>query len=166
MPITGLTCHTCLIKEKKMTNISLRSLDVPNLSRYGVGFERMFNHIDEILRINAQHNTNYPPFNMIKTDDDRYTIEIAVAGFKPGEVSITVKNHELIVEGKRFPADEDQREFVHRGISGRDFIRVFWLNEHVIVKNAKQENGILAIDLEREVPEEKKPRAIPISYLG
>lgn len=147
-----------------MTNLQLRSIDIPQLHRFGVGFDSMFDRVEEILRINSQHNTNYPPYNILKYSDDSYSIEIAVAGFKQGEVSIEVKNNQLTIEGKQTTLLNDTREFVHRGISGRDFVRVFTLAEHVEVVGAKQENGILIINLERQIPEEKKPKAIPISY--
>lgn len=149
-----------------MTNLQLRSIDIPQITRYGVGFDRMFDRLDEILRINAQHNTNYPPYNMIKYSDDRYAIEVAVAGFKQGEVTIEVRDNQLTIEGKQAELVEDTREFVHRGISGRDFTRVFTLAEHVEVVGAKQENGILIIDLERQIPEDKKPKQIAISYVN
>lgn len=150
-----------------MTNLQLRSVDgLSNLHRYGVGFDRMFDSIDEILRINQQSNTNYPPYNMIKIDEDHYSIEIAVAGFKKGEVSIVVEDNQLKIEGKQTVNSEVERHYVHRGISGRDFTRLFTLADHVEVTGASQDNGILTIMLERIVPEEKKPKQIAISYLG
>ena len=149
-----------------MTNLQLRSIDIPQLHRFGVGFDRMFDRIDEILRVNQHQNGNYPPYNMIKYTDDKYSIEVAVAGFKNGEVTIEVKDNQLTIEGKQATAIEDDREYVHRGISGRDFVRVFTLAEHVEVVGARQENGILSIDLERRVPEEKKPKNIAITYVA
>lgn len=148
-----------------MTNLQLRSIDIPQLTRFGVGFDRMFDRIDEILRTNSQHQTNYPPYNMIKFSDDRYTIELAVAGFKEGEVSIEVRDNQLIIEGKQADIVDDSREFIHRGISGRDFVRVFTLADYVEVINAHQEDGILTVELERQIPEEKKPKQIAISYV-
>jgi molecular chaperone IbpA len=148
-----------------MTNLHLRSIDyLPNLNRFGVGFERMFDKIDETMRINQQGNSNYPPYNTIRLDDDHYTIEIAVAGFKQGEVSIQVEENRLTIDGKNQVDSTDTREFIHRGISGRDFSRIFTLADHVEVTGAKQENGILVISLERIIPVEKKPKQIAISY--
>lgn len=148
-----------------MTNqLSLRSLDIPQIARYGVGFDHMFDRLDEIFRINAQHQTNYPPYNIIKFSDERYAIEIAVAGFTQGEIAIEVKENQLTVEGKQTTTSVDEREYVHRGISGRDFVRVFTLAEHVEVIGAHQENGVLIVNLERRVPQEKKPKKISISY--
>ena len=149
-----------------MTNLQLRSIDIPQLHRFGVGFDRMFDRIDEILRVNQHQNGNYPPYNMIKYTDDKYSIEVAVAGFKNGEVTIEVRDNQLTIEGKQATAIEDDREYVHRGISGRDFVRVFTLAEHVEVVGARLENGILSIDLERQVPEEKKPKNIAITYVA
>lgn len=146
--------------------LSLRSIDIPQLYRHGVGFDRMFDRIDEILRINSQHNGNYPPYNMIKHTEDKYSIEIAVAGFKQGEVTIEVTDNQLTIEGKQSSLIQDEREFIHRGISGRDFARIFTLAEHVEVVGARQENGILTIELERQIPEDKKPRPIAINYVA
>lgn len=150
-----------------MTNqLTLRSIDIPSLHRFGVGFDEMFNRMDEMLRVNAQHNGNYPPYNMIKHTEDKYSIEIAVAGFRDGEIKIEVANQQLKVEGRQAEVVEDEaREYIHRGISGRDFIRVFTLAEHVEVVGARQENGILTVLLERMVPEEKKPKNIAINYI-
>jgi molecular chaperone IbpA len=149
-----------------MTNLQLRSIDIPQLHRYGVGFDSMFDRIEEILRINSQHQTNYPPYNMIKYDDNKYAVEIAIAGFKQNEVYIEVKENQLSIEGKQAEVVDDTREYVHRGISGRDFVRMFTLADHVEVVGARQENGILTIDLERKIPDEKKAKVIPITYVS
>lgn len=149
-----------------MTNLQVRTIDLPQLIRYGVGFDRMFDRIDETLRLN-QSSVNYPPYNMIRVTDDKYLIEVAVAGFKQGEVTLEVRDNQLTIEGKQTEVVEDggeAREYIHRGISGRDFVRVFTLADHVEVVGARQENGILTITLEREIPEEKKPKQIAISY--
>lgn len=149
-----------------MTNqLTLRSFDIPQLHRFGVGFDRMFDRVDEILRSQAQHQTNYPPYNIIKHTDDKYTIELAVAGFGDGDINIQVEENVLKIEGKHQDEQtDDAREFVYRGIGGRDFVRTFTLAEHVEVVGASQENGILTVNLERIVPEEKRPKSIAISY--
>ena len=153
--------------ENKMTNqLNLRSIDIPQLHRYGVGFDRMFDRIDEILRVNSSQANGYPPYNMVKYNEDSYAIEVAVAGFKQGEITIEVKENQLTIEGKKSTINDDTREFVHRGISGRDFSRVFTLAEHVEVVGAQQENGILTVLLERQVPDEKKPKQIAINYVA
>lgn len=148
------------------SNLSLRSLDIPQVYRFGVGFDRVFDRLDEILRSNTQSNTNYPPYNMVRYNENKYSIEIAVAGFRQGEVNIEVSDNQLTVEGKQADIVEDDREYIHRGISGRNFVRVFTLADYVEVVGARQENGILTIDLERIVPEGKKPKSVAINYTG
>jgi molecular chaperone IbpA len=143
-----------------MTNLQLRSIDIPQLHRVGVGFDRVFDHFDEMLRANQ---TNYPPFNIVKTDENNWLIEIAVAGFKQGDINITVKDQQLTIEGKQ--VTEENRDYVHRGLSSRDFIRSWTLAEYVEVRDAVQENGILSLHLERVIPEDKKPRSIAITYI-
>lgn len=150
-----------------MTSHSIRSIDIPQIARFGVGFDTMFNRLEEIMRTNAQQSqTNYPPYNVIRYSEDKYTIEIAVAGFKEGDISIEVTNNQLTVIGKQVEVVDTDRviEYVHRGISSRSFERVWTLAEHVEVIGARQEDGILSIDLERKVPEEKKPKSIAITY--
>lgn len=143
-----------------MTNLQLRSIDIPQLHRVGVGFDRVFNHFEEILRTNQ---TNYPPFNIIKTDENNWLIEIAVAGFKQGDINIVVKEQQLTIEGKQ--TTDETRDYIHRGLSSRDFVRSWTLADHVEVRDAIQEDGILTIHLERVIPEEKKPKSIAITYI-
>lgn len=150
-----------------MTNqLSLRSIDIPQLYRFGVGFDRTLDRIEEILRVSSNQTSGYPPYNIVKHSEDTYSIEIAVAGFKQGDVTIEVKDNVLTVHGKQsISLDETSTtEYVHHGISGREFVRSFPLGEHVEVTAAFQENGILTIRLERQLPEEKKPKSIPIDY--
>ena len=153
-----------------MTNqLSIRSIDIPHLlpqlSRFGVGFDSMFDRLEELHRQAAGTNTGYPPYNMVKVTENQYEIELAVAGFKEGEVSITVQDNQLVIEGKRV-VDEgsDPKEYVHRGIGARDFVRTFTLAEYVEVIGASQENGILSVYLARIVPDEAKPKTIEIAY--
>lgn len=149
-----------------MTNqLNLRSIDIPQLARFGVGFDRMFDHLDEILRTNTQLNANYPPYNMIRHSEDRYSIEIAVAGFKQGEISLELNQDQISITGKQAEIIDPDKEYIHRGISGRDFVRTFTLAEHVEVIGAHQENGILTVDLERRIPEAKKPKTIDIKFI-
>ena len=150
-----------------MTNahLSLRSLDIPSIHKFAVGFDNVF---DELLRINAQQvGTNYPPYNVVKHDDDHFAIELAVAGFNIGDISITVEKNLLTIKGEQTQTlDELEKEveYLHRGISARSFSRTFTLAEHVEVTGAASENGILKINLERKVPDEQKPKTIAISY--
>lgn len=141
--------------------LHLRSVDIPLFSKFGIGFDGVF---DEIMRISAQQGQqNYPPYNIIKLDEHRYTIEIAVAGFGEGDINIEVRDNQLVVHGDKVETEQPY-EYLHRGISARSFFRNFALGDHVKVSGASQENGILSIDLEREVPEESRAKAIAITY--
>ena len=145
--------------------LNLRSFDIPSIHKFAVGFDGIF---DELMRVNAQQaNTNYPPYNIVKHDDDHFAIELAVAGFREGDISITLEKNILTIKGEQFlNIDEmtEEVEYLHRGISARNFNRTFTLAEHVEVIGAKAENGILRIELERQVPEEQKPKTIAIAY--
>ena len=142
--------------------LTLRSLDIPTIHRFGIGFDTM---IDELMRMNAtQTNTNYPPYNIVKETEDRFAIEVAVAGFSEGEVSIELENRVLTIAGNKIHDLDNPKEYLHRGISSRNFVREFTLAEHVEVKSAINENGVLTIELERIVPEEHKPKKIAINY--
>jgi molecular chaperone IbpA len=148
-----------------MTNsktLTLRSFDVPQLHKFGIGFDHLF---DDLMRVsNLQSNSNYPPHNVIKTGDDTVTIEVAVAGFAEGEIDIALEKRMLTITGARKREEDDTYEYLHRGISSRDFKHTFTLAEHVEVGNAVIQNGILAVKLERLVPEEAKPKTIAITY--
>ena len=146
--------------------LTLRSLDIPSIHKFGIGFDNIF---DELMRINAQQaNTNYPPYNIVKHDEDHFAIEVAVAGFQEGDIDITVEKNILTIKGiqqvKVYHENELEPEYLHRGISARNFTRTFTLADHVEVVSAKAENGILKIELERQVPEEQKPKTIAITY--
>jgi molecular chaperone IbpA len=141
--------------------LSLRSLDIPSIHRFGIGFDNMF---DELARMNSQQSLNYPPYNIVKQTEDTFYIEVATAGFREGEVEINLDNRLLSIKGRIVRTDEVFNEYLHRGISSRDFDREFTLAEHVEVVNASQRDGILTVYLERRVPEEKKPKAIAINY--
>jgi len=143
--------------------LTLRSLDIPSIHKFAVGFDTLF---DELQRVTTQRD-NYPPYNVVKHDDDHFTVEIAVAGFKEGDINITVEKNILTIKGEQVQTLdelENQVEYVHRGISSRNFVRTFPLADHVEVIGAKAENGILRIELERQVPEEQKPKTIAITY--
>jgi len=147
-----------------MTNktLTLRSFDIPQLHKFGIGFDNLF---DDLMRVGSlQSNSNYPPHNVIKTGDDTVTIEVAVAGFAEGEIDISLDKRQLVIKGERKREDDSSYEYLHRGISRRDFTHTFSLAEHVEVKNASIQDGILSVYLERYVPEEAKPKAIAITY--
>ena len=127
------------------------------LRPFGVGFDEMFKRLDAI------HNHpqgNYPPYNIIKLDEDRFAIEIAAAGFDKKDFKIDLKDKSLRVKAEKDTKDE--RELIHQGIAGRSFERVFALAEYVEVKGAEYKNGILSISLDRVIPEKDKPIEIKV----
>ena len=147
-----------------MTNtLTLRSFDVPSIHKFGIGFDSMF---DELIRVSSQQSQqNYPPYNVVKHTEDKFIIELAVAGFREGDITVTVEKNILTIEGDRFENEtETGVEYLHRGISSRSFTRTFTLADHVEVVNASSQDGILSITLERKVPEELQPKKIAIAY--
>ena len=145
--------------------LTLRTLDIPSIHKFGIGFDSI---LDELMRVNAQQtNTNYPPYNIVKHSEDAFAIELAVAGFREGDINITLEKNVLTIKGEqKLSLDELEKEveYVHRGISARNFDRTFTLADYVEVLGAKAENGILTIELERQVPEEQKPKTVAITY--
>ena len=123
---------------------------------FSIGFDKLFSDMERISNI----NDNFPPYNVIKSSEDSYIIELAVAGFDKKELSIEFKDSVLKVEGNK---ETREINFAHKGISERNFARSWTLGEHVKVKDAKVSNGLLVISLEREIPEEEKPKVIKIS---
>jgi molecular chaperone IbpA len=138
----------------------MRSFDFSPLFRSTVGFDRMFDMLDQV----ADTSQGYPPYNIERTSDNNYRITVAVAGFGDKDLNVEVRDGLLSVTGKR--EDGEKQSYLHHGIAGRAFERRFQLAEHVEVRGAKLENGLLHVDLERLVPEEKKPRRIPINASG
>lgn len=136
----------------------MRDVDLTPVWRSTVGFDRLFDLIDGSLRLAGEDN--YPPYNMARTGEDSYRIWLALAGFKPEEVTVTAERNMLTVEGRK--AENGDREYLYQGISGRPFRRQFNLADYVEVKSASFENGLLQIDLVRELPEAMKPRRIEI----
>jgi molecular chaperone IbpA len=127
----------------------------------GIGIDQMFDQLNRGL----QKSITYPPHNIIKTSQDKYVLELALAGFNKDGIDITVEGDTLTVKSKKLPQpDEGEREleYLHRGISQRAFTREFQLGEHMNVREAAFTNGILSISLERKLPDELKPRAIAI----
>lgn len=146
--------------------LTLRTLDLPSIHKFGIGFDSI---LDELMRVNAQQtNTNYPPYNIVKHSEDAFAIELAVAGFREGDINITLEKNVLTIKGEQaHEIDQDINEvveYVHRGISARSFTRTFTLADYVEVVGASAENGILNIQLERQVPEEQKPKTVAITY--
>jgi molecular chaperone IbpA len=148
-----------------MTNtktLHLRSFDIPAFNKFGIGFENLFDDLQRVTQI--QSSTNYPPHNVIKTGDNTVTIEVAVAGFAEGEINISLDQRLLTITGNKQRDDDAAHEYLHRGISSRDFKQTFPLAEHVEVKGATIRDGILTVLLEREIPESAKPKSIAITY--
>jgi len=139
----------------------MRRFDMTPLTRASVGFDQIADMLDRALASDAGSNS-YPPYNIEKVEDDGWRISIAVAGFGENDLSIEVKDRALLVTGRK--ADEDgERTYLHRGIATRAFERKFQLADHVRVTGASHVNGMLNIELVREVPEALKPRKIEIT---
>ena len=150
---------TLLSLKKRMTQ--MRAFDLTPLYRATVGFDQIADLMDRAIANDVGQNT-YPPYNIEKTSDDAWRISIAVAGFSEDDLSIEVKDRGLHVTGRK-ASDEEERTYLHRGIATRAFERRFHLADHVRVTGASHENGMLHIDLTREVPEALKPRRIVIA---
>jgi molecular chaperone IbpA len=138
-----------------MENVAMRTFDFTPLYRSTVGFDRLFDMLDSSVR------PEWPPYDIEKIGDDQYRITMAVAGFSQAEIDITQEGANLLVVGQREQPKDDQL-LLHRGIAGRSFKQMFNLADHVRVAGAQLENGMLAINLVREVPEQLKPRRIEI----
>ena len=134
--------------------------DFAPLWRSTIGFDRLFDLVDAAQQ-QAGTEDSYPPFNVERVGEDRYQISLAVAGFSPDEIEITAEQSILTVEGRK--AEKQQREFLYQGISSRPFKRQFNLADYVQVKGAAFDNGLLRIELVRELPEAMKPRRISIA---
>ncbi|MGJ4942800.1 Hsp20 family protein [Bradyrhizobium sp. HKCCYLS1011] len=135
----------------------MRTYDFTPLWRSTIGFDRLFDLLDETQRAVEDH---YPPYNIERLGEDRYQISLALAGFSPDELAITAEANVLTVEGRK--TDKDAREYLYQGISARPFKRQFNLADYVQVTNASFDNGLLRIELVREIPEAMKPRRIAI----
>jgi len=139
----------------------MRTYDFAPLWRSSVGFDRLFDLINDTQRLDAQDN--YPPYDIVRTGDDTYRISLALAGFSPDEISITAQQNKLTVQGSKAEhQSRPEHEYLYQGISARPFERQFNLEDHVEVDRASFENGLLQIDLARKIPEAMKPRRIDI----
>ena len=135
-------------------------LDLTPLFRSTVGFDRLPRLMDAAMRVD-ESALSYPPYNIEQLGEDRYRITMAVAGFRDSDLAITVEDDLLIISG-RIAREDEQKTFLHRGIAGRAFDRRFTLADHIRVAGATLANGLLNVDLVREVPEEMKPRTVKI----
>ena len=141
----------------------MRTFDFSPLYRSTVGFDRLFDMLDQTARMEAA--PSWPPYNVEKIGDDRYRITMAVAGFGADDIEITQKENTLLVTGQKHP-EQENAQLLHRGIATRNFKQTFNLADHVKVTGANMENGLLTVDLVREVPEDMKPRRIEIATSG
>jgi molecular chaperone IbpA len=145
-----------------MKQVYLNSLDIPQIQRFAVGFDRMF---DELARTAGTLNgTNYPPYNIIRVGESDYEIEVAVAGFSEDELDVEMQNGELFVRGESKAEDTRVGNYIHQGIAARNFTRTFALADNVEVKGAIVKNGILTIKLEVFIPEHEKAKKIAITF--
>ena len=138
----------------------MRTIDFSPLYRTAIGYDHVLNLLENATRGDAK-NTGYPPYNIEVTEEDKYQITLAVAGFAEGDIEVTSEHNKLTISGKQ-QADESNRKFLHQGIASRDFERTFELAEHVRVVDADLKNGLLQINLVKEIPEAMKPRRIQI----
>ncbi len=141
----------------------MRTFDLAPLYRNTVGFDRVAALLDRAMSAETGTQT-YPPYNIEKTGDDTYRITIAAAGFSESDLTVESREGQLVITGKKAPrSEEDAARILHRGIAERGFERRFHLADHVTISAAKLENGLLHVDLVREVPEALKPRTIQIA---
>ena len=140
----------------------MTTLDIPSIHRHFVGFDQMFNEMDRMFENSANKGAGYPPYNIAQINENEFMISLAVAGFGMDNLSIEKDGNVLQIEGKA-PIGDEKVNYLHKGIGGRNFRREFTLAEHVDVKNASLELGMLNIHLKREVPEELQPKKIKIN---
>jgi len=134
--------------------------DTSALNRALVGFDTLFNDFEH--RFSNQINNNYPPYNVVKYNDDTYEIQIAVSGFEKDEVAVEIDQNQLIIKGEKADPVDENIEFLHRGLAARDFTRAFTLAEHMEVGEGTIKNGVLKIEIKRIIPEALKPRQLKI----
>ena len=148
---------------RHLTTVNLSDF-ITSLTPFTVGMDRMFRDLEQFSNSFAGSSTAYPPYNIEQIDEGKWVISMAIAGFGEEDIKVSQKERNLTVKGKiESKTDEDKDHFVHHGIANRSFDRTFRLGPHVLVRNATLKNGMLAIDLEQELPEEEKPKEIPIT---
>ena len=163
----GLLKIILLNKEMKMTNLSnfknaLQAFDINHMTPYAVGFDRTFDRLFDYVTHQAE-STGYPPYNIQKTEDFKFVIEMALAGFDKKDIEIEVADGVLIIKSvKEKDKDTTDENTLYKGISQRNFTRKFTLADDIVVNGAELKNGMLTIDLERIVPEAKKPKMITV----
>ncbi len=148
-----------------MTRIHTGNLNdfITSLTPFTVGMDRMFRDLEQFSNSYSGTSTGYPPYNIEQIEDGKWIISMAIAGFGEDDIEVSQKERNLTVKGKIESKDGDTDSFVHRGIANRSFDRTFRLGPHVLVKDAVLKNGMLTIDMEQEIPEDEKPKVIPIT---
>jgi molecular chaperone IbpA len=142
----------------------MRQFDLAPLYRNTVGFDRLFSMLDQFVSVDAA--PTYPPYNIERTGENNYRISVAVAGFTEADLAIEVKENTLSIRGERKNGEQRKSDVLYQGIAARTFERRFQLADGVQVTGAALENGLLHVDLVRQVPEAKKPKLIPIATSG
>lgn len=144
----------------------LTTLDLTPLFRQTIGMNRLFDRITSQIDNAASQNTGYPPYNLLKLSENRYEVQVAVAGFREGEITVEVRDGHLVVSGEQVVVEDEaqQVEVLHQGISARRFARSFVMSERMEVESATVENGILSVKLVDVVPERDLPKSIAIQY--
>src|SRR6478735_6300939 len=156
-------CPTrCLYPLCSTEDVAMRNFDFTPFSRSSIGFDHLIDLLNNPQL--AEDQGGYPPYDIVRTGPETYRIALAIAGFTPDEITVTSQQNLLTVEGRK--ANEDDQQYLHRGISARAFARRFNLEDHVEVEQAHYENGLLQIDLVRRIPEAMKPRKISIGAGG
>ncbi len=138
---------------------NLTTFDINKFIPYSIGFDNLF---DRLFDIDLESSNSYPPYNISKVDDNKYIIEMALAGFNKDDIEIELADSELTVRSKKREDSNKDVNLIHQGISHRSFNRKFTLSEEILVKNAEMKNGMLIIKLEKFIPENKKPKLISI----
>jgi len=153
------TLHHMSLRQE---DVKMRTFDLSPLFRQTVGFDRLFDALAQSGGLEPA--PNYPPYNIERTGENAYRVTLAIAGFAPADLSIETRENALTVRGaQQAPSEGEAREFLHQGIAARAFERRFQIADHVVVTGATLENGLLHVDLVREIPETQKPRRIEIS---
>lgn len=142
---------------------TLIQLDIPTLHRRFIGFDQFFDEIERTFNVQNKQD-NYPPHNIIKTSDNQFQIELAVAGFDENELDVSLSSRVLTIKGERKREGDAEWQYLHRGIASRDFERTFPLNPNVEVRAVTVRNGIMTVSLELVVPDEEKAKKIAITF--
>ena len=153
-----------LVKNERPSSFPSITEYFPNLEAWSVGFDREWRLLEEMQNTLLGGTSSYPPYNIKQLSDDNYKIEMAVAGFSKADLRVELHNNQLTIEGsKQNYGNSGEDNFVYRGIAGRQFRQTFALADHVKVIGSELRDGILTVELERDLPEEKKPRQIEIN---